>query len=232
MTLHDTNKAPVRVSPVLHRVPPRELYHFRSHIFQSLSHAWVTKTLNIPNERCCAACHDNQGYNAFPALDLQKAGEWVERAQQTSEEQRNALNEFMNILVKREVLAHKDKVDCAGSLTPNAFTGTRLPTAQEAMLTLYPAKARLEHLYAEFEAVLQDVKLRIAFCLCHVLRMHAPETPYSSSVLEVKSALAHDASQLLKRFPASSHAVLELPHTSGCLSGCVWCPRRHNTTLT
>lgn len=31
----------------------------------------------------------------------------------------------------------------------------------------------------------QDVKLRNAFCLCHVLRMHAPDTPYSPKVLEV-----------------------------------------------
>ena len=32
---------------------------------------------------------------------------------------------------------------------------------------------------------MQDVKLRNAFCLCHVLRMHAPETPYDNNILEV-----------------------------------------------
>lgn len=48
---------------------------------------------------------------------------------------------------------------------------------------------------------MQDVKLRNAFCLCHVLRMHAPETPYSSSVLEVRSTLAHDATQYQMQFP-------------------------------
>ena len=31
----------------------------------------------------------------------------------------------------------------------------------------------------------QDVKLRTAFCLCHVLRIHAPESPYSQEVLQV-----------------------------------------------
>ena len=31
----------------------------------------------------------------------------------------------------------------------------------------------------------QDVKLRAAFCLGHVLRMHAPETPYEQKALEV-----------------------------------------------
>ncbi|BDA45205.1 Sister chromatid cohesion protein PDS5 homolog A [Coccomyxa sp. Obi] len=30
----------------------------------------------------------------------------------------------------------------------------------------------------------EDVKLRAAFCLCHVLRMHAPETPYEQKALE------------------------------------------------
>ena len=43
--------------------------------------------------------------------------------------------------------------------------------------------------------IVQDVKLRNAFCLCHVLRMHAPETPFSSRVLEVSSTLAADASR-------------------------------------
>ena len=32
---------------------------------------------------------------------------------------------------------------------------------------------------------MQDVKLCNAFCLCHVLRMHAPETPYDNNILEV-----------------------------------------------
>ena len=41
---------------------------------------------------------------------LQKAGELVERAQQTSEKQRHALDEIKDLLVKKEVLAHKDKV--------------------------------------------------------------------------------------------------------------------------
>lgn len=41
---------------------------------------------------------------------LQKAGELVERAQQTSEKQRHALDEIKAFLVKKEVLAHKDKV--------------------------------------------------------------------------------------------------------------------------
>ena len=40
----------------------------------------------------------------------------MDTAQLTSEKQRNALDEFKDILVKKEVLAHKDKVRCAGSL--------------------------------------------------------------------------------------------------------------------
>ena len=34
-------------------------------------------------------------------------------------------------------------------------------------------------------ASLQDVKLRAAFCLCHVLRMHAPDHPYELKIVEV-----------------------------------------------
>jgi len=38
---------------------------------------------------------------------------------------------------------------------------------------------------------MQDVKLRNAFSLCHMLRMHAPETPYSTIILEVSCTSAH-----------------------------------------
>lgn len=41
---------------------------------------------------------------------MQKAGELVEKAQQTSQEQRDALDKFKDILVKKDLLAHKDKV--------------------------------------------------------------------------------------------------------------------------
>lgn len=60
----------------------------------------------------------------------------MERARQTSEEQREALNEFIGILVKKEVLAHKDKVLCAGSFMLNASGGTRphMPECSADML--------------------------------------------------------------------------------------------------
>ncbi len=48
--------------------------------------------------------------------------------------------------------------------------------------------------------VVQDVKLRNAFCLCHVLRMYAPETPYTNRVLEVSSTVANDALQCSSLF--------------------------------
>lgn len=40
-------------------------------------------------------------------------------------------------------------------------------------------------MWCDVKLILQDVKLRNAFCLCHVLRMHAPETPYDNDILEV-----------------------------------------------
>lgn len=51
------------------------------------------------------------------ALTLQLAGELLDQAQQTSEEQREVLQEFQDVLAKKEVLAHKDKV-CAVQTTP------------------------------------------------------------------------------------------------------------------
>ena len=45
----------------------------------------------------------------------------MEKAQQTSKEQRDALDTFKDILVKKEVLAHKDKVRWAASLQRFAF---------------------------------------------------------------------------------------------------------------
>ena len=62
----------------------------------------------------------------------------------------------------------------------------------------------------EFGALLQDVKLRTAFCLCHVLRMHAPETPYSSRVLEVSSTVAADA--LKEPSQGTNHSRYAIPH--------------------
>ena len=50
----------------------------------------------------------------FTALLLQVAGKLLERAQQTSEEQCAAIDGFKDILVRRELLSHKDKVRCAG----------------------------------------------------------------------------------------------------------------------
>lgn len=50
----------------------------------------------------------------FTALLLQGAGKLLEQAQQTSEEQCAAIEGFKDILVRKEVLSHKDKVRCAG----------------------------------------------------------------------------------------------------------------------
>ena len=109
---------------------------------------------------------------------MQKAGELVERAQQTSQEQRDALDEFKDTLVKKEVLAHKDKVHWVGS-----------PYSRHLLWGIEATHGTL-YLLLTSAHTLQDVKLRNAFCLCHVLRMHAPDTPYSNRVLEVSRPLA------------------------------------------
>ena len=50
----------------------------------------------------------------FTVYLLQGAGNLLEQAQQTSEEQCGAIDGFKDILVRKEVLSHKDKVRCAG----------------------------------------------------------------------------------------------------------------------
>ena len=47
--------------------------------------------------------------------------------------------------------------------------------------------------------LLQEVRLYTALCLCHILRLHAPETPYTDAELQVGAAgaLPHYHSQLL-----------------------------------
>ncbi len=50
---------------------------------------------------------------SFAALLLQGAGRLLEQAQQSSEEQCAAIDEFKDMFVRREVLSHKDKVRCS-----------------------------------------------------------------------------------------------------------------------
>ena len=54
---------------------------------------------------------------------------------------------------------------------------------------------------ADVDDSMQDVKLRNAFSLCHVLRMHAPETPYSTIILEVSCTSAHSVIPSFKAHP-------------------------------
>ena len=72
----------------------------------------------------------NRSTAMFLLFYLQKAGALVEGAQQTSEEQREALNEFQNVLVKKEVLAHKDKVRYAIMISSSAALMRRALTSR------------------------------------------------------------------------------------------------------
>ena len=72
--------------------------------------SWISEILSSLMGNAGLYGLSNRCTAMFLLFLLQKAGALVERAQQTSEEQREALNEFQNVLVKKEVLAHKDKV--------------------------------------------------------------------------------------------------------------------------
>ena len=132
---------------------------------------------------------------------LQKAGELVERAQQTSEKQRHALDEIKDLLVKKEVLAHKDKVCWKPSrcLQMPATACLHLHAMQQKIQLIKWALQQLRSGKAvDVDDAMQDVKLRNAFSLCHVLRMHAPETPYSTIILEVSCTSAHSVISSLR----------------------------------
>ena len=114
---------------------------------------------------------------------LQRAGTLLEQSTQGCTEHLRAIDEFVNILVRKEVLAHKDKVCISAFLVCYLST---LPRNERCMFD----SAILDSWQQVTCGLLamQDVKLRNALCLCHVLRMHAPETPFSSKALEVDHA--------------------------------------------
>ena len=114
---------------------------------------------------------------------LQRAGTLLEQSTQGCKEQLRAIDEFVNVLVRKEVLAHKDKVCITACLVCQWCTlgESERCTFERCEFTFLAAGDQQS-------GFLQDVKLRNAWCLCHVLRMHAPETPFSSRTLEVSNA--------------------------------------------
>lgn len=78
-----------------------------------------------------------------------------------------AAEELCKAFIKTDLLKHKDKV---------ILTSTKLPRHCCPSLSIYN--------HSSFNYTSQDVRLYAAACVCHMLRVLAPATPFSDAQLE------------------------------------------------
>ena len=98
---------------------------------------------------------------------LQQAGDLLEKTAQTDAGAKVASKAVGKAIVHQTVLGHKDKASAAWQYAAEATAGVALHN-----IHVYP------HL-------LQDVRVCAAYCLSHILKIHAPDSPYSTAQLQV-----------------------------------------------
>lgn len=122
----------------------------------------------------------------------QAAGESLAEAQQSSEGAKRASRDLAKGLVRHDVLRHKDKV-----------RGGRLAAAPAARAAPARNSPAPPHILAP--ACPQEVRLYAALCLCHILRLNAPDTPYSDAELQVRGG--GEAGMCLPPLPSGARSV-------------------------
>ena len=58
--------------------------------------------------------------------------------------------------------------------------------------------------------VLQDIRVCAAYCLSHILKLHAPESPYTTAQLQVSSKPVETFSMLSKEMPCISYTYAKM----------------------
>ena len=95
------------------------------------------------------------------SLDLQQAGELLEKTSQTDAGAKSASTAVAKAVISKSILDHKDKasIECNTAFAHSSMSNSRCG--------------------------LQDVRGCAAYCLSHILKLHAPESPYSTTQLQV-----------------------------------------------
>lgn len=109
---------------------------------------------------------------------LQGAGDSLAEAAQSSESAKLAAHNLAKGLGRPEFLRHKDKVrGRAGRVWARLWPAGSPCAAAGATVGM--------HRRAAAATRLQEVRLYTALCLCHILRLNAPDTPYTDDQLQV-----------------------------------------------
>lgn len=135
----------------------------------------------------------------FASCTTQSAGEHLSEAAQDSENARLASRDLARALVRPDLLRHRDQVRAGGG--------------GERALRVAGRSGGVAHPSPSLPAALQEVRLYVALCLCHILRLNAPDTPYRDDELQARAARLEWECWALPALPPCAHALLRLfPH--------------------
>ena len=136
-----------------------------------------------------------RGTDALPGT-LQDAGERLAEAEQTSESAKLAARDLAKALGRPEFLSHKDKVGAGqgGGTLAAGGAGSGPAPACKRRHRQPPGQCADHRAICCCAALLQEVRLYTALCLCHILRLNAPDTPYTDGELQVGKPAAQHSS--------------------------------------
>lgn len=95
----------------------------------------------------------------------------MERAEQGSDSHRHAAADLSRAFVQKHIIGHKDKVHTLCNLLHMMNIANEEEIQRRIVLKC--------NLNSACVLISQDVKLYTAYSLVHVLRLHAPDSPYS-----------------------------------------------------
>ena len=110
----------------------------------------------------------------FGWLGIQQAAELLEKTSQTDASAKVASKAVAKAIVQKTVLDHKDKASAACKAS---FDSQRHDSAAAHVAIDGSSDMSLPWP--------QDVRVCAAYCLSHILKIHAPDSPYSTAQLQV-----------------------------------------------
>lgn len=112
----------------------------------------------------------------FGWLVIQQAAVLLEKTSQTDASAKVASKAVAKAVVQKTILDHKDKASaaCKASFDSQRHDSAAAHVANDG----------------NSEVWLQDVRVCAAYCLSHILKIHAPDSPYSTAQLQVDDKLS------------------------------------------